>query len=127
MIRKKIPVIVHVFILARLMIRARGSSRVISTSKIKKIKAIKKKRSENGNRADPWGSNPHSNGEFFSRSLIIFLLSVEERSMMTREISEIKMVVSVVVIITFSESFRLIGWRPIILNILKKLSTSSVD
>jgi hypothetical protein len=49
-----------------------GSNSAISTSKIKKITAIKKNRSENGNRAELLGSNPHSNGELFSRSSIIF-------------------------------------------------------
>lgn len=37
-----------------------GRRRVISTSKIRKITAIRKNRRENGNRADPLGSNPHS-------------------------------------------------------------------
>ena len=41
-------------------VEATGRSKVISTSKIKKITAIKKKRREKGNRADPLGSNPHS-------------------------------------------------------------------
>ena len=57
---------------------ANGISRVISTSKIRKIIAIKKKRRENGSRADPLGSNPHSNGDLFSRSEIIFLANREE-------------------------------------------------
>ena len=43
-----------------LKIDANGRSRVISTSKIKKMTAIKKNRKEKGNRADPLGSNPHS-------------------------------------------------------------------
>lgn len=60
------------------MIGTRGSSRVISTSKMRKITAIRKKRRENGIRADPLGSNPHSNGEFFSRSLIVFFERIEE-------------------------------------------------
>ena len=60
-----------------LKIAARGSKRVISTSKIRKITAIKKNRRENGNRADPLGSNPHSYGEFFSRSVIVFLEMTE--------------------------------------------------
>ena len=47
----------------------------------KLIIAIKKNRSENGSRADPLGSNPHSNGEFFSRSLIVFLERKDEISM----------------------------------------------
>ena len=46
--------------------------RAISTSKIKKIIAIKKNRIEKGRRADLLGSNPHSKGDLFSRSLIIF-------------------------------------------------------
>lgn len=39
-----------------------------STSKTKKITAIKKKCLENGVRGDLIGLNPHSNGEDFSRS-----------------------------------------------------------
>jgi hypothetical protein len=39
-----------------------------STSKIRKITAIKKKCLENGIRGDLIGLNPHSNGEDFSRS-----------------------------------------------------------
>jgi len=46
----------------------RGNNKVISTSKIKKITAIKKKWIEKGKRAEDFGSNPHSKGEFFSRS-----------------------------------------------------------
>lgn len=46
-----------------------GSKIVISTSKIKKITAIKKKWRENGIRGYDFGSNPHSNGDLFSRSL----------------------------------------------------------
>jgi len=47
-------------ILDRLKIEATGSRRVISTSKIRKITAIKKNRREKGNRAEPFGSKPHS-------------------------------------------------------------------
>jgi len=46
----------------------KGINRTNSTSKIRKITANKKKRIEKGTRADPLGSNPHSKGEFFSRS-----------------------------------------------------------
>jgi hypothetical protein len=49
-----------------------GSNRAISTSKIRKITAIRKNRIENGSRADLFGSNPHSNGDLFSRSSIFF-------------------------------------------------------
>jgi len=50
---------------------------VISTSKIKNIIAIKKNRIEKGIRADLLGSNPHSNGVNFSRSLKDFFLNSE--------------------------------------------------
>lgn len=49
-----------------------GNKRAISTSKIKKIIAIKKNRNEKGNREEFIGSNPHSNGEHFSRSNKVF-------------------------------------------------------
>lgn len=39
-------------------------------SNIKKITANRKKRKEKGTRADFVGSNPHSNGDVFSRSLL---------------------------------------------------------
>lgn len=50
-----------------------GNNNVISTSKIRKIIAIRKKCNENGRRVGDFGSNPHSKGEFFSRSEIVFL------------------------------------------------------
>ena len=52
--------------------KASGRIKVISTSKIRKITAIRKNRKEKGNRAEPRGSNPHSNGDPFSRSVIVF-------------------------------------------------------
>lgn len=45
-----------------------GISNTISISKTIKIIASKKNRIENGTRALWFGSNPHSNGEHFSRS-----------------------------------------------------------
>ena len=41
--------------------------------KIMKITAIKKNRDEKGSREEFFGSNPHSNGDLFSRSSFIFL------------------------------------------------------
>lgn len=43
-----------------------GSKSATSTSKIKKITARRKNRSENGVRAEFLGSNPHSNGVWVS-------------------------------------------------------------
>lgn len=73
-----------------------GSSSAISTSKIMKITAIRKNRDENGSRAEFLGSNPHSNGDLFSRSsLIFFEISVANIIMMV----DSRMVTVAVVII----------------------------
>lgn len=57
-----------------------GRIKAISTSKIKKIIAIKKNRRENGRREDLLGSNPHSKGEHFSRSVIAFFDNREAKN-----------------------------------------------
>jgi len=49
-----------------------GNRSAISTPKIMKITAIRKNRDEKGSRAEFFGSNPHSNGDLFSRSSFIF-------------------------------------------------------
>lgn len=60
----KVSIIINMnFILYVNIVRGKGNSSVISTSKIKKITAIMKKFNENGIRAEFLGSNPHSNGE----------------------------------------------------------------
>jgi len=78
---KKIPPVIHqVSGPAKGVIKMMGSKRAISTSKIRKITAIKKNRKEKGKRAELLGSNPHSKGELFSRSTIDFLERREARS-----------------------------------------------
>ena len=54
------------------MINPKGNKIEISISKIKNTIAIKKNRIENGIREVFLGSNPHSNGDTFSRSKIVF-------------------------------------------------------
>jgi hypothetical protein len=77
-----------------------GRSNAISTSKIKKITAMRKNRSENGRRADLSGSNPHSNGDLFSRSSIFFF-EIREVSIITIVVSvNVAAVAPIVVIIT---------------------------
>jgi hypothetical protein len=56
-----------------------GINSTISISKTIKITANKKNRIENGIRADRIGSNPHSNGDSFSRSLVIRKLIIHAR------------------------------------------------
>ena len=60
-----------------LIIKGAGKIKVISISKIKKITAIKKNRIERGRRAELFLSNPHSNGEGFSRFDVSFLKSAK--------------------------------------------------
>jgi hypothetical protein len=57
-----------------------GNINAISTSKIKKIIPIKKNRIEKGNREELKGSNPHSNGDLFSRSYDLFLDNVDAKN-----------------------------------------------
>jgi len=66
-----------------LMIIIIGKINAISTSKIKKIIVIKKNRIENGIREEFIGSNPHSNGEVFSRSLIDFFDKIDAKYIIT--------------------------------------------
>jgi hypothetical protein len=76
-----------------------GRSKAISTSKIKKITAIRKNRSEKGSRADLFGSNPHSNGDLFSRSSIPFVASTE--------VNTITIIVNVIVIVVAVATFKI--------------------
>jgi len=66
-----------------------GNIRAISTSKIKKMIAIKKNRRENGIRAELKGSNPHSKGDDFSRSYRDFFEINEASSITTNAIIKI--------------------------------------
>lgn len=66
-----------------------GRIKAISTSKIKKIIAIKKNRIEKGNRDEFIGLNPHSNGDSFSRSEIFFLPKIVDRAITIKAIIKI--------------------------------------
>ena len=70
----------------KLIIRTIGRINVISTSKIRKIIVIKKNRKEKGSRDEDLGSNPHSNGEFFSRSAKDFFERIEAKNITIIEI-----------------------------------------
>jgi hypothetical protein len=60
--------IISLFLMRRII--GNGINRTISISKTIKITAKRKNRVENGIRAEFNGSNPHSKGEVFSRSLV---------------------------------------------------------
>lgn len=63
-----------------------GRINAISTSKIKKIIAIKKNRIEKGSREEEKGLKPHSNGESFSRSIFFFFDKIVEIFIIIKEI-----------------------------------------
>lgn len=73
-----------------------GKIKAISTSKIKKIIVIKKNRNEKGIREDDFGSNPHSKGELFSRSINVFLDKIEEINITRIEISKSRHLINVI-------------------------------
>lgn len=50
---------------------------------------IKKNRNENGNREEDLGSNPHSKGDLFSRSIKAFFDKIEAKNITTVVINKI--------------------------------------
>lgn len=84
--------------------------------------AIIKNRNEKGSRAVLYGSNPHSNGEDFSRSLVVFLEIIDDNNIKIKEIiEEIKISEKVIKII---KSF----WLEAKCTInTKKVTSSSVN
>ena len=75
-----------------------GNSSAISISKIMKITAIKKNRDEKGSLAEYFGSNPHSNGDLFSRSSLIFF-GISVASIMMADDSRMVIVAIVIIIV----------------------------
>jgi hypothetical protein len=65
------------------MLDIKGNSKINSTSKTRKIIAIRKNRKVKGNRALNLGENPHSKGLSFSRSKTSFLLKITPKKLTT--------------------------------------------
>lgn len=77
-----------------------GKIKAISTSKIKKIIAIKKKWREKGRREEDLGSKPHSKGEHFSRSIKDFLeIKVANKIIKIDKIIIISPIINIIIII----------------------------
>lgn len=92
-----------------------GRIKAISTSKIRKIIAIKKKCKENGRREDDFGSNPHSKGEHFSRSRIVFFDKMVANIIITNEIvNKIRLIIKMLKII-YTINNRPFDWKSNIL------------
>jgi hypothetical protein len=86
-------------------------------TKRNKISAIRKNRRENSSHADFFGSNPHSNGDLFSRSSIFFFYKSDVNTT-TAVVNIIVMVVAVITFdITYLVSYKLLDWKSSILII----------
>ena len=93
----------------------RGNNKVISTSKIKKIIAIKKNWREKGKRAGALGSNPHSKGLLFSRSENLFF---EIKFNIKTKIILIIIIINerkIIILIIYTRISRFIDWKSIII------------
>jgi hypothetical protein len=97
-----------------------GKIKAISTSKIKKIIAIRKNRIEKGNREEFIGLNPHSKGDNFSRSIIFFFDKIEDSNITTNAIINNKKQIINKLIIIYIKIFKLYDWKSYILIILYK-------
>lgn len=97
-----------------------GKISAISTSKIKKIIAIKKNRMEKGKREEFIGLNPHSNGESFSRSEIFFFPKIVDKAITINAI--IKIIIDIInkFKIIYIKIFKPCDWKSHILIILYK-------
>lgn len=109
------------------IVKINGINNVISTSKIKKITAIKKNWIENGSRLDLLGSNPHSKGLLFSRSINVFLEIIEANIIIIKEIKKIINEIYNIMKIIYTNLIRFFNWKLKVIFILYKLSTSSIN
>lgn len=113
-----IDVIVHIIKLENLIIKIIGRIKAISTSKIRKIIVIKKNRKEKGRREDDFGSNPHSNGDAFSRSTNVFFERIEASNITIIEINIIIELIVKIDKIIYTINNRPYDWKSNILFIL---------
>jgi hypothetical protein len=105
-----------------------GKIKAISTSKIRKIIAIIKNRIEKGRREELDGSNPHSKGDLFSRSIKAFFDKRDANNITIIEIN--KTIYAIIItekIIYTKYLFSPFDWKSNILLYYINLSTSSVN
>lgn len=123
-------IIIHDLMFDVIMVIGIGNRSAISTSKIMKITAIKKNRDENGSRAEFFGSNPHSNGDLFSRSSLVFFEISVVNIMMIADNRMVTVAAVMVIIITYLVFTNFLIGSQVYFLVLDKyiiLSSSSVD
>lgn len=111
--------IIHDLMFDVIMVIGIGNSSAISTSKIMKITAIRKNRDENGSRAEFFGSNPHSNGDLFSRSSLIFFEIKVVNTMMAADNKMVTVAVVIVISIIYLVFHKFLDWKSSILSCIR--------
>lgn len=96
-----------------------GSRSAISTSKIMKITAIRKNRDEKGSRAEFFGSNPHSNGDLFSRSSFIFFEISVVNTIMAADNRMVTIAAVTIIVITYLAFHKFLDWKSSILSCIR--------
>lgn len=92
---------------------------MISISKIKNIKLIKKNWILNGIRELEIGSNPHSNEEFFSRFFKVFFDKMIFKMNIRKEImNKIINKINILIMVSILKLIKFINWKLIVINIL---------
>lgn len=109
MIIKMMEVVSHINMFLILIVKIIGRIITISISKIRNSTAIRKNWEEKGIRDDLFGSKPHSKGDIFSRSIIVFFLIIVHNIIKIIEIEVAKIMAIIILIITFSYEDLLIG------------------
>jgi hypothetical protein len=97
-------IIIHDLMLEFNMVIGIGNNSAISTSKIIQITAIKKDHDVKCGHEEFFGRNPHSNGDSFSRSSLIFLEIKVVNAMMVADskmVTVVALVIIVVIIIIY--------------------------
>lgn len=111
---------VQIIIFDVFIVKIIGKIKAISTSKIKKIIAIKKNRIEKGSREELIGLNPHSKGDSFSRSIIFFFDNKEDNIITIKAIVNKNKDIKNKLKIIYIKNFKPYDWKSNILFILYK-------
>jgi hypothetical protein len=81
---------------------------------------IKKNRDEKGSRAEFFGSNPHSNGDLFSRSSLIFFEINVANIIMTDDKIMVIVAAVIVIIIIYLVLHKFLDWKSVYFLVLDK-------
>jgi len=102
-----------------IMVIGIGNISAISIFKIMEITAIKKNRDENGSCAEFFSSNPHSNGNIFSRSSLIFFEINVVNTIIDFDNKMVTVAVVIIINITYLVSHKFLDWKSSIFSCIR--------